>query len=107
MEKDVFISYTTANADMANELVAYLEGKKVSCYIAPRDVDPGKPYASNLMQAIHAAHAVVLLASAAINDSEHVLNELDIIVAKKKFFVPFFVEEFEMNDDYRYYLGRT
>ena len=107
MEKDVFISYTTANADIANDLVAYLEGKRISCYIAPRDVDPGKPYASNLMQAIHAAHAVVLLASAAINDSEHVLNELDIIVAKKKFFVPFFVEDFEMNDDYRYYLGRT
>ena len=107
MSKDVFVSYTSANADAANALVAFLEGKDVSCYIAPRDVDPGKPYASNIMHAIDSAHAVILVASDAINTSDHVLNELDIIVAKKKFFIPFFIEEFEMNDDYRYYLGRT
>jgi predicted hydrocarbon binding protein len=59
------------------------------------------------MHAIDSSHAVVLVASNAINGSDHVLNELDIIVAKKKFFIPFFIEEFEMNDDYRYYLGRT
>lgn len=107
MSKEVFVSYTTANADAANALVAYLESREVSCYIAPRDVDPGKPYASNIMHAIDGAHAVILVASDAINSSDHVLNELDIIVAKKKFFIPFFIEEFEMNDDYRYYLGRT
>ena len=107
MSKDVFVSYTTANADAANALVEYLESRSVSCYIAPRDVDPGKPYASNIMHAIDGAHAVILVASDAINASDHVLNELDIIVAKKKFFIPFFIEEFEMNDDYRYYLGIT
>lgn len=107
MNKDVFVSYTTANAAEANSIVAYLESKGVSCYIAPRDVDPGKPYASNILHAIDNAHAIILVASEAINNSEHVLNELDVIVAKKKFFIPFFIEEFEMNDDYRYYLGRT
>ena len=107
MSKDVFISYTTANAAEANSLVAFLESKDVSCYIAPRDVDPGTPYASNILHAIDNAHVVILVASEAINNSDHVLNELDVIVAKKKFFIPFFIEEYEMNDDYRYYLGRT
>ena len=107
MNKDVFVSYTTPNAEAANAIVSYLESKDVTCYIAPRDVDPGKPFASNIMHAIDSAHAVILVASDAINASEHVLNELDIIVAKKKFLIPFFIEEFEMNDDYRYYLGRT
>lgn len=107
MVKNVFVSYTTANAEEANAIVAYLESREVSCYIAPRDVDPGKPYASNILQAIDNASAVILVASEAINSSEHVLNELDVIVSKKKFFIPFFIEDFEMNDDYRYYLGRT
>lgn len=106
MSKDVFISYSTPNKYVAEKVVSYFEARGVSCYIAPRDVDPGVSYASNLTRAIETCKAVVLIASSAINNSEHVLNEIDIIVSAKKFFVPFFIEDFAMNNDFRYYLGR-
>lgn len=107
MAKDVFISYTTVDRELAYKLVDFLESNHISCYIAPRDIDPGMPYASNLTRAISDCRAAVLVASEATNNSQHVLNEVDIMVSKNKLIVPFFIEEFEMNDDYRYYLGRT
>lgn len=107
MNKEVFVSYASLDKKIAHDLVAYLENKNINCFIAPRDVDPGMPYASNLMHAIDHCNVIILIASNAMNKSEHVLNEVDVITAKKKTLIPFFIEDFEMNDDFRYYLGRT
>ncbi|MBR2376542.1 MAG: toll/interleukin-1 receptor domain-containing protein [Clostridia bacterium] len=106
MKKDIFISYTTKDKGVADVLVEYLEGLRYSCFIAPRDIDPGKAYAANLMTAISDCKLVLLVASEAINDSEHCLNEVDVVTEKKKPILPIFIEEFSLNDDYRYYLGR-
>ncbi len=103
---DVFVSYNQADRKVAMELVTFLEANRLSCYIAPRDIDPGRAYASCLMEAIDNCKVVLLVASDAINGSEHVLNEVDVIVERKKPILPVFIEEFNLNDDYRYYLGR-
>lgn len=104
--KQVFVSYSSADRTAAYELVEYLEGRGVDCFIAPRDVDSGKAYAAVLMKAIEECHMVLLMASEAINESEHVLNEVDVIVEKGKLLLPVFIQDFKMNADYRYYLGR-
>ncbi len=106
MKKDIFVSYTTNDKAIADSLVNYLEGLDYTCFIAPRDIDPGKAYAANLMSAISDCKLVILVASSSINTSEHCLNEVDVVVEKKKPILPIFVEEFSLNDDYRYYLGR-
>ncbi|MCD7980743.1 MAG: toll/interleukin-1 receptor domain-containing protein [Clostridiales bacterium] len=106
MKKEVFVSYASADRACAMDIVGYLEEREVSCFIAPRDIDPGVAYASSLMNALEDASVVVLVASVAMNSSEHVLNEIDVVVSKKIPFIPFFIEDFEMNDDFRYYLGR-
>ncbi len=106
MGKTIFVSYSSADKEIAFEMVDYFENKGVSCFIAPRDIEGGGSYASKLTAAIKNCKAVILIASEAINGSEHVLNELDIIVSEKKFFIPFFIEEFDMSYEYRYYLGR-
>lgn len=106
MEKLVFISYSTKDKEVAFQIVDHFESKGIGCYIAPRDIQPGGSYASKLTRAICESKAIVLVASDAINNSEHVLNEIDIFVSENKYFVPFFIEEFEMNPDLRYYLGR-
>ena len=106
MKKDVFISYSGDDKSTAFEIVDYLEGKGIECFIAPRDIDGGISYGARLTAAIRECRAVILVAGKAILTSEHVLNELDIIVGEKKFFVPFFIEDFELSSEYRYYLGR-
>ena len=106
MGKSLFISYSVQDKEIAYDMVDYFEGQGVDCFIAPRDIEPGGSYASKLTRAICDSKAIVLIASGAINTSEHILNEVDIMVSENKFFVPFFIEEFEMSYDYRYYLGR-
>lgn len=104
--KDVFVSYTACDKYIAYSIVNHLEAKGISCFIAPRDIDAGKAYASNIVKALDRCKLVLLVASNAINSSEHVLNEVDVIIEKKKDILPVFIEDFEMNDDFRYYLGR-
>ena len=104
--KEVFVSYTTGDKEIAFSLVAYLENKGVNCFIAPCDIDPGMPYASNLMKAIDDCDVVLLVATDKVNSSEHVLNEVDAIVDRKKTLLPVFFEDFTLNDEYRYYIGR-
>ncbi len=104
--KQVFVSYTSADRPVAEDLVAFLESHGIECYIAPRDVAGGKPYASEIVDAISGCQVVLLLASSNINNSVHVLNEVDVIIEKKKILMPVFIEDFELNDEYRYYLGR-
>ncbi len=106
MEKDVFISYTTPDQAMAMSIVEFLESRGISCFIAPRDIENGKSYASCLTRGIVESKTALLVASRNINASDHVLNELEIMVNKKKFILPFFTEDFDMNDDYLYYLSR-
>ena len=106
MKKDIFISYTTNDKAVADSLVAYLEGMGFGCFIAPRDIDPGRNYGANIVSAIEDCKLVVLIASHSINESEHCHNEVDVIVDRKKPILPVVIEEFDLDDDYRYYLGR-
>ena len=106
MMKDVFISYTTLDKKQADMIVEYLEKHNVECFIAPRDIEGGATYATRLFKALEACHLVILVASQKTNDSDHVLNEVDIIINKKIPVLPVFIEEFELNDELRYYIGR-
>ncbi len=104
--KQVFISYPSASHDLAFEIMEYLEKQHIDCFIAPRDIEGGKNYASALMRALNDCSMVLLVAAEAINRSEHVLNELDVIFNQKKPILPVFVENFQLLDEIRYYIGR-
>jgi hypothetical protein len=42
---DVFVSYASQDAAVANSIVESLESQGLKCWIAPRDVKPGAQYA--------------------------------------------------------------
>lgn len=104
--KQVFVSYSSYDKGIAHEIVEYLEKADISCFIAPRDINGGKAYARALMEAIEQCDLVILVASSAILPSEHVLNEVEAVINKKKELLPILIEDFEMSDEYKYYLGR-
>lgn len=73
----VFISYASQDAAVANAVVEALERSGVGCWIAPRDVVPGAFYADEIVHAIDAARAVVLVLSQNGAASKHVLREVE------------------------------
>ena len=105
MAHDVFISYSTKNKSVADPLCAALESAAIRCWIAPRDVQPGLPFAGQITRAIHESKAMVLIFSANSNNSEQILRELELAANARLPIIEFRIEDLTPNDDLRYYLS--
>lgn len=103
---DVFISYAHRDATKAATVCSALEQDGVPCWMAPRDVPPGTPYAQALVDAITASKVLVLLFSPAANRSEAVLNELELAFNRGKPILPIRLEAIEPTGSAEYYLRR-
>src|SRR5208337_5574982 len=80
---DVFISYASQDASIADVVVAALEGQGHKCWVAPRDVTPGEFYADAIVRALNAARIFVLVLTENAVTSPHVLREVERTSAKR------------------------
>ena len=55
MAHDVFVSHSVKDKGVAESVVTRLETDAVTCWIAPRDVRPGKPFDDEITDAIEAS----------------------------------------------------
>ena len=55
MPKVAFISHASEDAAIAAAISDYLENNGVSCWIAPRDVTPGREYSSEIVDGIESS----------------------------------------------------
>lgn len=84
----VFISYASENADEANELVALIESKGVTAWIAPRDVRPGFDYSEELQRALETCAAFVVIVTEPANSSPYVRAETEMAFSNNKPMLP-------------------
>ncbi len=105
-KKHVFISYSSKEMDIAVKVCSYLEANGIACWIAPRNVDAGGNYPTQIVTAIKQCEMLVLLASENTNASGHVSNEVSIAFDNKKIIIPFKLQQFNFTDEYLYFLGR-
>jgi hypothetical protein len=80
----VFLSYSTADRSLAEDLSRRLESKGVRVWIAPRDIPPGSDYSEAIEEAIESSGAVVALISDGANASRHVRAEIEIAFSRGK-----------------------
>lgn len=80
---DVFISYSTDDKMAADATCAALESNGVRCWIAPRDILPGRIWGEAIISGIECSSLMVLLYSARSNDSSQVMREVERAVAKR------------------------
>ncbi len=107
MTHDVFISHSSADKDLAGLVCKVLESVQVRCWIAPRDIIAGMPYAEALIQAIDSSRVMVLIFSEASNKSPQVLREVNRSVSKDIPIVPFRIEDVTPSDSMEYFIGLT
>jgi hypothetical protein len=103
MAHDVFISHSTQDKTVSDAICAALENEGLRCWVAPRDVQPGRSFAGEITRAIQQSKAMVLVFSANSNNSEQVLREVQL--ASHLHIIQFRIEEVVLNDDLRYYLS--
>ncbi len=102
----IFISHAVADgATLAVDLVHQLEQAGNPCWIAPRDVVPGRTYPAQIMGALRGCRAALVLVTPAANDSPDVLQEVQIAHANRKMIVPIVVGGTAPSDDLGYFLG--
>ena len=103
---EVFISFSSRDRNVALNICKFLEDNGISCWIAPRNVDAGTNYATQIVSAIKRCRVFVLAASVNTNESGHVSNEVSLAFDNKKPIIPFKIEDFTFTDEYLYFLGR-
>ena len=59
-------------------IVAELERRDVKCWIAPRDVNPGRPFDDEIADAIDASQAMLLIFSERCNEREYIRREVTV-----------------------------
>jgi Skp family chaperone for outer membrane proteins len=105
MPHDVFISHSSQDKPVADAVCAALENASIRCWIAPRDVQPGRSFAGEITRAIQRSKVMVLIFSAYSNTSEQVLREVQLAANSHLHIVQFRIADVLPNDDLEYYLS--
>lgn len=91
--QDVFISHSSLDSKLAYAMCDYLEEKKISCWIAPRDVQGGTEYAEAIIMGIRNCKIMVVLFNKNANDSIYVKNEVERAFNYKSILIPFKLDQ--------------
>ena len=105
MAHEVFISHSSEDKATADLVCNALEEAGMSCWIAPRDVRPGKFFPGEIKRAIERCRVMVLIFSAHSNRSDHVLREIDFATRAHASIVNFRIENVALSDDLDYFLA--
>ena len=105
MAHDVFISHSAQDKAVADAVCAALENAAVRCWIAPRDVQPGRSFAGEITRAIQQSKVMLMIFSRHSNASEQVLREVQLAVDCRVPIIRLRIEDIPLSDDLRYYLS--
>lgn len=106
-QKAVFISYSQADKKAAETICKSLEKAALSCWIAPRNIPPGKTWAEFIPDAISNSRCMVLIVSANANESRQVKKEVDIADNKNIPIIPFRIQNVALSKALEYHLAGT
>jgi hypothetical protein len=102
---DVFISYAQEDKLIADAVCARLESRNIRCWIAPRDINPGKNFPEAIIEGIEEGKVLVVIFSSSANKSPHVTRELTHAVNKGRIIIPFRIEDVTPSKSMEYLIG--
>ena len=105
--RDVFVSYASQDAAIADAVVENLERQGIKCWIAPRDVTPGSPYADEIVGAINDAKILVLVLSQHAIDSAHVGKEIERASSKRRRIIGLRTDAAPLTRSFEYFLSES
>ncbi|MFL5243125.1 MAG: family 16 glycoside hydrolase [Gemmataceae bacterium] len=104
---EAFISHSTKDKTWADAACAVLEGHKIRCWIAPRDITPGTEWGAAINDGIDACKIMVLIFSTNANDSAQVRREVELAISKGMPVIPCRVEDVLPLGAMKYALSNT
>lgn len=105
MSHDVFISYSSLDKAVADAACAALEAAGIRCWIAPRDIMPGKEWGAAIIEGINESRVMVLVFSAHANNSPQIRREVERAVHKGIAIIPLRIENIVPTQSLEYFIG--
>jgi hypothetical protein len=105
MAHDVFVSYSNKDKPVADAVVAGLEKSGIRCWVAPRDITPGRSWGDAIISAIEASRFMVIILSGNSNQSKQVIREVERAVANNVIIIPFRIENIDPTGAMAYFLS--
>jgi len=105
MAHDVFVSYSNKDKPIADAVVAGLESKGNRCWIAPRDITPGRSWGEAINEAVEGSRFMVIILSGNSNQSNQVVREVERAVANNVIIIPFRIEKIDPTGAMAYFLS--
>ena len=91
----LFVSHVAEDRKPAMQIVQKLERRGIECWVAPRNIQPGKPYDDEIVGAIEACRAMLLIFSNGCNGNDYIRRELTLAGEARKLIIPFRIENAE------------
>lgn len=105
MSSDVFISYSSTDKEIAEEICKSLESQSISCWMAPRDITSGTEWAESIVNAINTCKVFVLVLSSDSNSSPHVVREVGRAANRGIPILPVIVENVTISKSLDYFIS--
>lgn len=107
MPHDVFVSHSTKDKEVADRVCEAMEAEGIPCWIAPRDILPGKLWAEAIIDAIDESKVMVLVLSSHANESGHIKREIERADNSKTALIPLFIEKITPSKYLDYFIKNT
>ena len=84
MKYDVFISYSSKDQKMVEAICAYLEQRRIRCFVAYRDIPKGVSWAERIVEALDESGMMLVAFTENFNASNEVNREIELACNDKK-----------------------
>ncbi len=107
MPYEVFISHSSKDKKAADLICGYLEQKKIRCWIAPRDLQPGDKWAAGIISGLDQCQAMVLVFTMHSNVSSQVAREVERAASKGITIFPLRLDDTPLAPEMEYFISNT
>lgn len=94
----MFVSYSTKNQRMAEQIVERLEKWGIHCWMASRDVLSGQDFLEEAILAINECDYFLVLLSEESYSSVWVEKEMLLALDKHKYIIPLLIDDTDLNE---------
>ena len=100
----VFVCHSSKDTAFVERCVEQLEGESVRCWVAPRDIAPGTIWSKEIVRAIRASAAIIVVISPNATESPQVLREVERAVDRRVPVIPVWHSPCRLSEELEYFL---
>jgi len=101
----VFISYASEDHTLAAWIRDWMSYEGLPFWMAPDSIPPGKDYPTAIIDALESADVLLLIFTAASNQSQHVAREVERAANRGALIIPFIADSTKPTGAFEYFLS--